>query len=127
MPFIFARPGFEVREFKEHWEPGYVDSNGAEGLWRALEVTFPDGFPAHCRVQKFYYDQEKLWLRWMDYVTFNGKGGAVAHYFFNHKVIKGIVVPMLRRVVLRKGETPLVASPTVFILDYISMDIETDE
>lgn len=127
MPFIFAGPGFEVRELDEHWEPGYVDSNGAKGSWRVLEVTFPEDFPAHCRVQKFYYDREKLWLRRMDYVTFNGKGVAVAHYCFDHKVIQGIVVPMLRRVTLRKGDTPLIFSPTVFILDYISMDIEADE
>ena len=43
-----------------------------------LEVTFPDSVPTHCKVQKFYYD-DNFMLRRMDYTAGVVKGVA-SHY-----------------------------------------------
>jgi hypothetical protein len=124
-PFALAGPGFETREIEEHWEPGYVNSDGVLESWRVLEVSFPENYDAHTRLQKFYFDREKLWIRRMDYVTDVAKGVA-AHYCFDHQVIKGIVVPMLRRVVGRYPgtSTARVFGPSGFKLDYFDVDFE---
>lgn len=52
--------------------------------------------------------------------------GIAAHYCFDHKVVKGIVVPALRRVVVRDPETnvAMVHGPTVFLLDYDNVDFQ---
>lgn len=125
IPFSLAAPGFETREIEEHWEPGYLNSNGVAESWRVLEVTFPENYHANTRFQKFYFDRETLWIRRMDYAPDVAKGPA-AHYCFDHKVIKGIVVPMLRRVVGRRPsmDTAMIFGPSGFTLDYFDVDFE---
>jgi hypothetical protein len=125
IPFALAGPGFETREIEEHWEPGYLNGSGVAESWRVLEVSFPENYDAHTRFQKFYFDREKMWIRRMDYYT-DVAGGIAAHYCFDHKVIKGIVVPMLRRVVSRIPETntALWSERTGFMLDYFDVDFE---
>jgi len=124
IPFAFAAPGFEMKEVEEHWEPGYLNSNGVAESWRVLEVHFPDNYDTHSKVQKMYFDREKLWVRRMDYVA-EVAGGIAAHYCFDHKVVKGIVVPMLRRVVSRVPgtSTSLVTARTGFLLNYFDVDL----
>ena len=53
-------------------------------------------------------------------------GGIATHYCFDHKVIKGIVLPMLRRVVGRDPETniPRLFGPSGFVLDYFDVEFE---
>lgn len=115
-PFCCATvPGVRTRELEEHQERGET--------WRVLEVTFPDSFATHCKVQKFYFD-EKFMLQRMDYTT-DVAGGVVAHYCFDHKEIGGIVFPTFRRVIRRDQETdmPLISGPSSFLLDYIEINI----
>jgi len=122
IPFALTGPGFETKEVEEHWEPGYLNSSGEAESWRVLEVHFPENYDAHSRVQKMYFDREKLWVRRMDYVA-EVAGGIAAHYCFDHKVVNGIVVPMLRRVVGRVPgtSTVLVSDRTGFLLNYFDV------
>jgi hypothetical protein len=112
-PFIFTWPGFSSQELDIHLEAGQT--------WRVLEVTYPEGFPTHTRVQKFYFDDQEYFLRRLDYIT-DVAGGVVAHYCYDHKEFGGIIFPTLRRVVRREadGSTKLHGS-TSFILDYVEV------
>ncbi len=58
-PFFFRRPGFQAKEVDS-----YRCDNGE--TWRALQVTFPDNFATHCKIQQLYFD-ESYRLRRMDY------------------------------------------------------------
>jgi hypothetical protein len=115
-PFIFTWPGFSSQEIESHEEAGQV--------WRVLEVTYPDHFPTHTKVQKFYFDSEQFLLRRLDYLT-DVAAGVVTHYCYDHKNIGGIVFPTLRRVV-RRGLDGYVAvhGTSSFILDYVSLSIQ---
>jgi hypothetical protein len=125
IPFSLVGPGFETREIEDHWEPGYVNSSGASESWRVIEISYPLNYHAHTRVQKYYFDREKLWIRRMDYVA-DVAGGIASHYCFDHQVVKGIVVPMLRRVVDRipETDTAMIFGPSGFVLDYFDVDFE---
>lgn len=105
-PFCFATPGFVTRELESHVENGQV--------WRVLEITCPDDVPTHCRVQKFYYD-ENFVLRRTDDTTDMAKRLAV-HHCWDHKEFGSIVFPTLRRAVRRDPETDkaIRESPTSF-------------
>jgi hypothetical protein len=115
-PFCFSWPGFETREVKEHQERGET--------WRVLEVTYPDTFATHTKVQKFYYN-DAFMLQRLDYVT-DVAGGVVAHYCFDHTNIGGLVFPMTRRVVRRDPETNVAAigGPSSFSLDYCGITLK---
>ncbi len=115
-PFIFALPGFQLRELEEH----------REGLdtWRVLEVTFPPEIPAHTTVQKFYFDSTGA-LKRLDYMT-DVLGGVAAHYCFDPKQFGGLTIPTFRRVVRRTPEGPLVSGPTSFKLDYTAVKVHRD-
>jgi hypothetical protein len=113
VPFLLAEPGFETRELGEHYENNET--------WRVLEVTFPDGVPAHTKVQKLYFGQDLL-LRRLDYKT-DVAGGVAAHYCFDHREYGGIVMPTLRRVVSRTEDGPKVTGRTGFLLDYIDVEV----
>ncbi|EXJ70163.1 uncharacterized protein A1O5_06231 [Cladophialophora psammophila CBS 110553] len=89
-PFCFAWPGMSTRELGEHTE-------GGGETWRVLEVTYPEDFATHCRVQKFYYDHQDR-MRRLDYTVDVIQGsGTVAHYVYDEKTVDGIVFPTLRR------------------------------
>ncbi|KAK9481778.1 hypothetical protein V1527DRAFT_478562 [Lipomyces starkeyi] len=66
-PFIFTLSGFQVTELEPHRE--------CEELRRVLEVTNPDGFPTHTKVQKFYFEANDFLLRRLDYETDVAAGG----------------------------------------------------
>jgi hypothetical protein len=119
-PFHLRWPGFESREVDPHEENGET--------WRVLEVTFPEYYPTHSRTQPFYFD-DAFMLRRVDYAPLAFKVPA-AHYCFDAQDVSGIKIPMLRRVVLRKPNSPTVndeyalrgrtwlSGPTSFLLDY---------
>ena len=113
IPFLLAEPGFATRELDGHEE------NGEH--WRVMEVTYPDGVPAHTKVQKFYFGSDLL-LRRMDYVT-DVAGGVAAHYCFDHRPYDGITIPTLRRVVSRTEDGAKVTGRTGFLLDFIDLEV----
>jgi len=84
-PVYFRWPGFVTREL-EPWR----------GL-RRLEVTYPEAFPTHCRVQTFYFDDAARLTR-LDYTAevFGRVRGA--HLCEDHRELGGIVVPTHRHV-----------------------------
>jgi hypothetical protein len=111
-PFLFTRSGFTAQELEEHIENGET--------WRVLEVTYPDAFPAHTKVQKIYFDDDFM-LKRLDYTT-DVIGGVATHYCYDPKTIDGIVIPTLRRVVRRTPEEgPLISGRTSFLLDYVDV------
>lgn len=114
-PFLFTQPGFETREAEPH----------VEGLetWRPLEVTYPDGVPAHTRKQTLYFD-DAFMLRRLDYVT-DVLGGVAAHYCYDPVTVEGIVCPTLRRVVRRTPDGPLLSGRTSFLIDFTNIEIQT--
>lgn len=123
-PFNLLWPGFESREVDSHVE------NGEK--WRVLEVKFPDYYPAHSKTQLFYFD-ESFMLRRNDYAPAAFKRAA-AHYSFDAQEFDGLKIPMLRRVVMRKSNSPNVndelplrgwtwlSGPSSFFLDYCKVD-----
>lgn len=108
VPYLFTQPGFFHREIEPHIENGET--------WRVLEVEYPDSIEAHCKTQKFYFDQEGM-LKRNDY-SVDLTTGHAAHYSFDPQRIDGLVFPMLRRVVRRTEGTSHVNAPTTFLLDY---------
>ena len=89
-PFLFARPGFEVREI-EPW-----DERGEPR--RRLHVTFPPDVPAHSREQVFHLDQAGR-IRRNDYTAeVFGSWAKGAHYSDQHREFGGLLFPTRRRV-----------------------------
>lgn len=114
-PFSFALPGFEVSELESHQENGEV--------WRVLQVVHPDGFPAHTKVQRFYFDSKDFMLRREDYET-DVASGVVSHYCFDYRSFDGVVMPTMRRVVWRLPDrSAVLAGPTSFGLQYVDVKI----
>jgi len=114
-PFIFTLPGFEVSELESHEEFGEV--------WRVLQVVYPDDFPAHTKVQRFYFDSKDFLLRREDYEV-DVSVGVASHYCFDYKSFDGIVVPTTRRVVARRPDrTSVLAGPSAFGLQYVEVKI----
>ena len=107
-PFIYRSAGFSTRETGEWRENGQT--------WRRLEITYPEGFATHSRVQTIYVDDGGLIAR-LDYSVDILGGGPAAHYPSQYKDFGGILVPTKREVYVRNPYgTP--------ILDDISIDIE---
>jgi hypothetical protein len=89
-PFLFAQPGFAVREL-EPW-----DEDGE--TWRRLAVTFPPEIPAHSREQVFHVDARGR-LRRNDYTAeVFGSWAKGAHYLYDHREFDGVLFPIRRRV-----------------------------
>jgi hypothetical protein len=85
-PVYFRWPGFATREL-EPWK----------GLAR-LEVTYPEGFPTHCRVQTFFFDRDARLVR-LDYTAdVFGPIARGAHLCEDHRELGGLVVPTHRHV-----------------------------
>ncbi|MCJ1325614.1 hypothetical protein MMC10_002277 [Thelotrema lepadinum] len=111
-PFYFTWEGFETREVKRHQEGGQT--------WRVLEVTYPNGFPAHCKVQRYYYD-EQFKLRGLDYSSDILQAGVAAHYCYDGAKVDGLVFPMLRRVVPSQDGESILSAPSMVLLNYHSI------
>jgi hypothetical protein len=111
VPFLLVDPGFQTRELGEHQE--------SNETWRVLEVVYPDGVPAHTKVQKLYFGPDLL-LRRLDYKT-DVAGGVASHYCYDYRAVDGIMFPTLRRIVGRQDDVAKVAGRTGFLLDYIDI------
>jgi hypothetical protein len=113
-PFLFAGPGFAVREL-EPW-----DERGEPR--RRLHVTFPDSVPAHSREQVFHFD-EQLRIRRNDYTAevFGGwaKG---AHYTDDHREFGGLLYPTRRRVYPRAPSGRPLPFPVLVRIDLDSVE-----
>ena len=108
-PFYFTWPGFSTREVESHREAGQT--------LRVLEVTYPDGFPAHCKVQKYYYDNQ-YHLRRLDYAADVLNAGLAVHYCFDEEMIDGLLFPMLRRAIGAPGGQAALSAPSAVLLNY---------
>ena len=115
-PHYLLWPGFETRELDSHTEAGQT--------WRVLEVIYPDDFPTHCKVQKYYFD-DKYRLRRLDYSVDIIKGGRAAHYLFDDTEVDGLVFPMLRRALsLVEGQQP--TGPSLVLLNFQSIVVRDE-
>jgi hypothetical protein len=122
-PFVFANEGFQTKEL----EP-YTEHERGE-TWRVLEVTYPDGWPAHTKVQQFYFGESDFLLRRLDYFA-DVVHSSAAHFCFDLKRYGGIVVPTYRRVVRRtegEGGRPLLSAMSSFGLHYAKVTVEDEK
>ncbi len=114
LPFLLARPGFDIRELAPHTENGET--------WRVLEVHFPGDVPTHCAVQLLYFDQAAR-LRRVDHETDIAEG-VVSQYHYDHQIVDGLVFARHRRVFWRTPEGPQLSSPPTALIDLVSIRIE---
>jgi hypothetical protein len=76
---------------------------------RSIRVAFADGWPAHCRVQRFWFAADGL-LQRHDYTAdIVGAWATGAHYVDDWIGVAGLMVPRRRRVRVRLGRlaTPI--------------------
>ena len=110
-PFHFTWPGIHTRELE--------DEKDGDQVWRVLEVTYPENFPTHGRVQKLLFDREYR-LRRLDYSTEVGTVIPVNHYLYDHRKVDGILLPFLRRAI-RPPEARVDGGPSAVLLDFVSI------
>ena len=108
-PYYFTWPGFTTRELESHIE-------GAE-TWRVLEVTYPNRFPGHGKVQTYYYD-DQYQLRRLDYAAEVVGGAPAAHYVFDEKRVDGFSFPTLRRAVRKHKGKALPSLRSLVLLNF---------
>lgn len=81
-PYYFTWPGMEVRE---------LDGD-------RLEVTYPEGFPTHCRTQTFHFASDGSLLR-LDYTAeIFGAWARGAHLLEDHRRFDGLLAATHRHV-----------------------------
>ncbi|MDO9374268.1 MAG: hypothetical protein Q7T76_07615 [Ferruginibacter sp.] len=88
-PFLFARPGFEIRE-EEPWEEG-------NETWRRLRIKWPNDIHTHSEEQVLYIDKQGL-IRRQDYKVEISGNVPAAHYLSAYKEISGIKIATKREV-----------------------------
>lgn len=110
-PFIYRSPGFSTRATGEWNEDGRI--------LRRLEITYPEGFATHSRVQTIYLDDDGLIAR-LDYSVDILGGGPAAHYPSAYREFDGIQVPTKRLVYVRNPD----GTPN---RDSVSIDIDVAE
>jgi hypothetical protein len=114
-PFVFTRPGFELRQLEPWTEGGEV--------WSRLGVTFPAELHTHSRHQVFYFDADGL-LRRLDYTAEEfGKWAAAAHYCFDHRQFGGLTFPTRRRVFLRRPDGRPRRNPLLIWIDIQAVEV----
>lgn len=112
-PFIFATPGFGVRELDPWEERGEV--------WRRLAVTFPPELHTHSRLQVFYFGADGQ-LRRHDYTAEEfGEWAKSANYCFNHREFGGLRYPTRRRVFPRRPDNRPRSWPVLVWIDIQSV------
>ena len=115
-PYYFTWPGFATREMDPHVEN--------DQTWRVLEVTYPDDFPTHTKIQKYYYD-ERFQLRRLDYVVDIALGSGAAHYAFDEQAFDGLMIPKLRRVLSDRGGQP--TGPSMVLLNFLEVVVRKEK
>ena len=107
-PFLYTYPGFSAREI-DPW-----DEDGER--WRVLEVTFPDGYAAHTKMQFSYFGDDGLLKRHLYTVDVLG-GASGANYAFDYRAVDGVMLPTRRRVVACTEARQKVAEPVLVSID----------
>lgn len=115
-PFVFTRPGVEVREI-EPWDEGGE-------TWRRLAVRFPASIANHNRDQVFYYDAEFMQRR-LDYSPDVTSNPPVAHYTHDPKTFDGFVFPTRRRVHLHDDRGVADREFASITIDIASISVES--
>jgi hypothetical protein len=117
IPFLYTYPGFHTEELPEWKESGEV--------WRSLKVTFPDSIVSHSREQISYFGEDGL-LRRHDY-TVDVMGGAPgANYASNYRNVRGVMVPMSRRVFAYDEARRKVDEPLLVSIDFRRIDFHAE-
>ena len=113
IPFLYTYPSFRTEELPEWRENGEV--------WRRLRIIFPDSIASHSREQISYFGEDGL-LRRHDYtvdVMGNARGANSAS---NYKDVRGVMVPMSRRVFAHDNAGHVVSDPLLVSIDLHSID-----
>jgi hypothetical protein len=131
LPFSLSYPGFAVSEVALE-----VPHREAGETWRLLEVTHPDSWPTHTKVQRLYYGEEDHLLKRMDYST-DVLGGVAAHYVADAKRVGGLIWGTFRRVVVRvtavEGgydsvrDVPMLAKRSGFVLNFDEVEVCSED
>ncbi|WGS47313.1 hypothetical protein LFL97_39810 (plasmid) [Burkholderia sp. JSH-S8] len=115
IPFLYTYPGFRTEELPE-WE-----ENGE--TWRRLKVTFPDSIASHSREQVSHFGEDGL-LRRHDYTVDVMGGARGANYASNYRDVRGVMVPMSRRVFAYDDAQRKVDEPLLVSIDFRDIDFD---
>ena len=116
IPFLYTLPGFQTEELPEWRENGEV--------WRRLKVTFPESIASHSREQVSYFGEDGL-LRRHDYTVDVMGGARGANYASNYRNVRGVMVPMSRRVYAYDDAGQKVDEPMLVSIDFREIDFQT--
>lgn len=95
VPFVFAEPGYEVRE---------IEPLAHEGeMLRGLAVRFPEKIHSHTREQRFYFASDGL-LRRHDYEVDVWADTPAAHFLSDYVDVNGLKFPSRRSVFARRPD-----------------------
>ncbi|KAH8802553.1 hypothetical protein F5884DRAFT_903214 [Xylogone sp. PMI_703] len=114
MPFCFLLPGFHTEELNQQER-----ENGE--VWRVLQVTFPEHFPTHTKVQRLYFDQQYR-LRRMEYQVDIIAPIPTSHLCYDHRIFDGLILPTFRFANLFP---PAISNTTAFTIQV--MDVEVNK
>ncbi|WP_423370977.1 hypothetical protein [Burkholderia sp. LMG 32019] len=117
IPFLYARPGFRTEQLPDWHENGET--------WRRLKVTFPDAIASHSREQISYFGEDGL-LRRHDYTVDVMGGARGANYASDYRNVRGVMVPMSRRVFAYDDATQKIDEPLLVSIDFRSIDFHTE-
>jgi hypothetical protein len=115
IPFLYTLPGFQTEELPEWRENGEV--------WRRLKVTFPESVASHSREQVSYFGEDGL-LRRHDYTVDVMGGARGANYASNYRNVRGVMVPMSRRVYAYDDTRQKVDEPLLVSIDFRQIDFQ---
>jgi len=111
-PFLLAHPDIQIDELPPWHEHGQ--------LWRRLRAVFPSNLVTHCAEQTFYFDAAGLQRR-TDHDLLDTR---VAQYSWAHQEFGGIVVPTLRRSLIRQSDGTVIAKPALLDVEIFDAAFE---
>ncbi|WP_321857257.1 hypothetical protein [Burkholderia cenocepacia] len=117
IPFLYASPGFHTEALPDWHENGET--------WRRLKVTFPDSIASHSREQVSYFGEDGL-LRRHDYTVDVMGGARGANYASGYRDVRGVMVPMSRRVFAYDDASHKIDEPLLVSIDIRSIDFHTE-
>ncbi|WP_197732784.1 hypothetical protein [Paraburkholderia pallida] len=117
IPFLYTLPGFRTEELPAWKENGEI--------WRRLKVTFPESITSHAREQISYFGEDGL-LRRHDYTVDVMGGARGANYASDYRNVRGIMVPMSRRVYAYDDAQQKIDEPLLVSIDIRSIDFQIE-
>ena len=108
-PFSLLSEGVHVEEAAPWVEAGET--------WRALKLTFPEGFASHSRQQRLYFDADGL-IRRNDYQVEVAGSPWVAHYVSHYQVVDGLAFAARRRIYVRGDDMGPLTGRLVISADF---------